>query len=253
MDLKRRFREIAPQDVSDLARSVRKRLGGWRHRGDTYECPICRKSYGSLLPAGDRPDAICPGCRSMERHRKMVLVLERATSVLEQRQRVLHIAPEPALRRWLAQHASIDYVNADLMRRDVDMQLDITRMDLPDGSFDGIICSHVLEHVDNDIRALQECARVLRPGGWALLNVPCEPGRELTYEDRSITTEAGRLAAFGQNDHVRIYGRADFLSRVRHAGFTCTDDFPISAEESERFRLTSTPDWDAIVLARLAP
>lgn len=202
-----------------------------------------------MLPAGERVDALCPGCRSAERHRKMALILARKTPALERTQRILHIAPEPALRMWLSDLPTVEYVCADLLRGDVDLRLDITDMDLPDGSFDGVICSHVLEHVDDDIAAMREFGRVLRPGGWALLNVPHEPGREATYEDSSITTEAGRLAAFGQEDHVRIYGRDDFLNRVTKAGLEFVDSFPITPDEVSRYRLEATPDADLIVLA----
>jgi len=249
VDLKRRLRDAVPRPVADRAREVRKLVSGWKHRGDRYECPICRRSYGSMLPAGSRVDALCPGCRSAERHRKMALVLARVTPALTEPQRILHIAPEPALRMWLEAQDTVDYVCADLLRGDVDLRLDITRLDLPDDSFDGVICSHVLEHVDEDVLAMREFARVLRPGGWALLNVPHEPGRATTYEDPSITTAEGRLAAFGQEDHVRIYGRDEFLERVSRAGLSYVDSFPITPAETARFRLEATPDFDVIVIA----
>jgi SAM-dependent methyltransferase len=237
-----------PRGMADQARRVRKVASTLAHRGDRYACPICQQGFGSFLPAGGRVDALCPGCRSAERHRKMALILTRATPVQTTPQRILHIAPEPALRTWLSRLGTVDYVCADLLRGDVDLRLDITAMDLPDASFDGVICSHVLEHIDDDVAALRELRRVLRPDGWALLNVPHEPGRDTTYEDPSITSPEGRLEAFGQDDHVRIYAREDFTGRVTKAGFSYVDTFPISAAEVERFRLEASPDFDLIII-----
>lgn len=179
----------------------------------------------------------------------MVLILERTTPALSQPQRILHIAPEHALRGWLSRSPTVDYVCADLLRGDVDLQLDITEMRLPDASFDGVICSHVLEHVDDDVAALREMGRVVRPGGWLLLNVPYEMGRSQTYEDPTITSPEGRLAAFGQEDHVRIYARDDFTKRLALAGLSYVDTFPITPTEVDRFRLQADPDFDLIVVA----
>jgi SAM-dependent methyltransferase len=119
------------------------------------------------------------------------------------RKSVLHFAPPWAVEKRL--RASLaGYWTADIQRPDVDMQLDITSLPFADNTFDGIICSHVLEHIVNDRRAMKEMSRVLDADGWALIVVPMTAGQ--TFEDAMIVEPAARLAAFGQADHVRRYG-----------------------------------------------
>lgn len=129
---------------------------------------------------------------------------------------MLHFAPEPLMIPWLVS-LSADYLNVDLhhpaMRR-----MDITAIDLPDRSRTLVWCSHVLEHVPDDRRALSEVFRVLEPGGTLVIQVPIRD--EKTYEDPSVTDDAGRLEKFLQEDHVRLYGR-DLVRRIEDAGFAC--------------------------------
>jgi SAM-dependent methyltransferase len=115
--------------------------------------------------------------------------------------------------------------------------MDITDIHYPDNSFDVIYCSHVLEHVTDDRKAMRELARVLKPGGWALIAVPFffAPGktvfRDRTFEDPKVTTPAEREGVYGQNDHVRAYG-LDFPDRLRESGFDVTVvTFPSSFSE----------------------
>jgi SAM-dependent methyltransferase len=131
--------------------------------------------------------------------------------------RLLHFAPEWCF-RYTALPERLEYVTTDLDPAKGDLALDIRSLDLPGGSFDAIICSHVLEHVDRDRDALAELRRVVAPRGWLLLMVPQDLGRAETYEDPAITDPAARRAAYWQHDHVRLYG-ADFAARVAHAGF----------------------------------
>ncbi len=98
------------------------------------------------------------------------------------------------------------------------VRMDITDIQFPENSFDAIICNHVLEHVIDDYKAMTELHRVLKPGGWAILQVPISLSLDKTYEDFSITTARGREEAFGQDDHVRIYAK-DYASRLEQAGF----------------------------------
>jgi predicted SAM-dependent methyltransferase len=120
--------------------------------------------------------------------------------------KVLHFAPEPLLSPML-KFASNQYLTADFARDDTDLQLDMCDMQvLEDSSIDLIIACDVLEHVSNDTSAIKELFRVLKPNGWAILTVPQKDGLAQTFEDNSITTESGRLEAFGQEDHLRIYG-----------------------------------------------
>jgi len=132
------------------------------------------------------------------------------------KQKVLHIAPEDLLIPWLVSLSS-DYVSGDLYNQAM-RRMDITRIDLPDASQTLIWCSHVLEHVPDDRKALSEFLRVLTPGGILVLQVPI--AGETTYEDASITTEGQRLEKFLQEDHVRLYG-LDLARRIESSGFQC--------------------------------
>jgi SAM-dependent methyltransferase len=129
---------------------------------------------------------------------------------------VLHVAPEPQFEVRLREALGTGYVTADLYDPRVMVKMDITAIEMPDDSFDVILCSHVLEHVDDDRRAMRELHRVLKPDGWALLLVPIS-GRE-TYENPDIIDPDERTKHFGQHDHVRRYGN-DYVERLRESGF----------------------------------
>lgn len=182
-------------------------------------CPLCERSAWRFeaLRAGSPDRGRCPHCGSLQRHRLLWLYLRDHTDLLHApRKRVLHWAPEPALGDRLAATEAIDYVSADLEPGAAELVLDISDIDLPDDSVDVVICVHVLEHVPDDRRALRELRRILRPGGWAVLQVPIQVTE--TDEDVTETSPAVRLERFGQEDHVRRYGE-DFFDRVRDAGF----------------------------------
>jgi ubiquinone/menaquinone biosynthesis C-methylase UbiE len=98
------------------------------------------------------------------------------------------------------------------------MRSDLTALPLRDGACDVVICCHVLEHVPDDLRGMREIFRVLKPGGWAILQVPIALGQSETFEDWSITSSSQRERMFGQSDHVRLYGR-DYRNRLEAAGF----------------------------------
>ena len=126
------------------------------------------------------------------------------------------ITPEPNLSSWLRSKVKLEYVLADLRsRNDVDLNIDLTKIPFPKSTFDAIICNHVLEHISNDRIAMAELFRVLKPNGWAMLQVPISFHLAATYEDFSITDPMDRERAFGQIDHVRIYAM-DYVDRSRH-------------------------------------
>ena len=129
---------------------------------------------------------------------------------------ILHFAPENALRRALRDNPG--YETADLVQRGVTHQVDITRLPMDGETYDVVIANHVLEHIDDDRKAIQEIFRVLRTDGIALLTVPLNPTRQETYEDASITDPVGRAAHFNAPDHRRYYG-LDFKDRLAEAGF----------------------------------
>jgi SAM-dependent methyltransferase len=179
-------------------------------------CPVCDARFARFAPSHRGERSACPRCGSLQRHRLAWLYLRPR---LPAAGRVLHLAPEEGLRRRLAALPGIEHVGADLEPRPGDLAIDLTATGLADASFDVVLCIHVLEHIPDDRAALREIARVLRPGGWALVQVPLL--RERTDEDPAVTDPAQRLARFGQVDHVRVYGY-DFLDRVHEAGLRVT-------------------------------
>ena len=189
-----------------------------RVRGERHRCPVCRAAFDRFLPVGDPPRALgaCPVCHARARHRFAWVFLERATDLFDGRpRRLLHLAPERCFVPRLRRLPGLAYLSADLDCPWAERQADITALPFPDRSFDALLCSHVLEHVPDDRRALGELARVLCPGGWALLAVPLSPGP--TREDPAATTPEARRLLHGHPGHVRLCGE-DYLERIRAAG-----------------------------------
>lgn len=214
-------------------------------------CPVCNTKTDEFLPfAGDprkqqRPNAKCASCGALERHRLVWLYLLNETDLFlgSKRKRILHVAPEPALFSKLRQEPLLDYVSADLdptFARGEMETMDITSIQHPAESFDVIYCSHVLEHVPDDRKAMREFARVLKASGWAIILVPVL--RAVTEEDSSVTDPAERSRRFGQIDHVRAYG-PDFADRLADAGFDVTVDYyprQIGPVRTDRYGLFPT-------------
>jgi SAM-dependent methyltransferase len=185
-------------------------------RGDRHECPCCGAGHARFIRRGD--SLLCPRCRSLERQRTLWLYLRDELGVERSSERVLHLAPEAPLVRRLRAIPSLSYETADLVPRPlVDRTLDARALPFADDSLDLIICSHVLEHIPEDVQVARELARVLAPGGQALVQVPVDPSLARTFEDPAIVAPAEREAAFGQADHVRIYA-PDVIERLRAGG-----------------------------------
>jgi SAM-dependent methyltransferase len=146
------------------------------------------------------------------------LFLERETDLFERPGSLLHIAPEYALQQRLSRLPGLRYLSGDLDSPLADRELDVMDLPFEEGSFDFLICNHVLEHVADDRRALAEIHRVLAPGGWAILMCPVDGRRATTLEDPAAATPAERHRRFGQADHLRLYGR-DYAVRLAEAGF----------------------------------
>jgi SAM-dependent methyltransferase len=202
-----------------VMRHGKRALNRVRYFGQARYCPVCDNGARRFLPHGvvKRPEARCPMCGALERHRLMWLFFQRRTNLLDGTpKRMLHVAPEVGFQTKLTRAAGLDYLSADLLDPDVMVKMDITDIQYPDASFDVIYCSHVLEHVPDDRKAIREFHRVLRPTGWAVIQVPITA--EETFEDPTITDPAERERLFGQHDHVRRYG-PDYLDRLREAGF----------------------------------
>ncbi len=183
-------------------------------------CPICGTAALRFLPfrLARRRNAQCPACGSVERHRLLWLYLARHTDILRRRYRVLHTAPEACLEPILRSRPNLDYRSVDLFNPFADVAADLTDLPFADGAFDVVLSSHVLEHIPDDRAAIGELARVLRPGGWAVIMVPFDPDLPATIEGADIASPALRMARFGHPYHYRING-ADFVDRLAVAGF----------------------------------
>jgi SAM-dependent methyltransferase len=183
-----------------------------------------------------RPNAKCPRCGSLERHRALWIYLTDHSTLLAVPPEILHMAPEPSIERALRALPGVRYTAADLdpERRGI-IRADITALPFADASFDLILCNHVLEHVPADRAAMSELFRVLRPGGTAIIQNPVDARRAVTYEDPNVVTPEDRLREFGQRDHVRVYGR-DFRERLTATGFTLTVESPETWDDRRSMR-----------------
>lgn len=194
-------------------------------KGDKVHCPCCKRGFKTFLSYGviPRDNALCPWCLSLERHRILWKYLEDKTDIYSDKElKVLHFAPEWHFQERFKSSANIDYLSCDLdMPTAMDKQ-DITGLTYADASFDMIMCNHVLEHIPDDKKAMSELFRVLKPGGWAILQTPMSQNKD-TYEDDSITDPKEREKHFGQNDHVRLYG-LDKKERLESVGFDVSID-----------------------------
>lgn len=194
-------------------------LRGFRYRGDSVECPCCGSTFSRFLPHRGRSRAKCPRCGALERHRLLWVFLEEETDLFERPGSMLHIAPEYAFLRRLSQLAGLRYVTGDFDSALANHKLDVMDLPFENKSFDWLICNHVLEHVEDDRRALSEIHRVLKPSGWAILMSPVDNRRLDTFEDSSVVTPEDRHRVYGQSDHARLYG-CDYGERLAGSGFT---------------------------------
>ncbi len=201
--------------------------------GSQRLCLLCGAKRKSFLPTGSRskvlekykvigggyrPDVICPGCRSSNRERLMYFFLKGKKMFEKRGIKILHFAPEKQLQQKLIEIPGVEYISGDNDLKRSSTKIDVRAISYPENYFDVVICSHVLEHVIEDVQAMGEFYRVLKPGGFAIVQVPISPILTKSYEDISIVDPANRELAFGQNDHVRVYGQ-DFFERLRSVGF----------------------------------
>jgi SAM-dependent methyltransferase len=223
--------------VRGSARDAQFAALGLRGRGGDHACPCCGRAIGRFVRRGALE--ICPRCRSHARHRVMALYLRRLDLAGA---RVLHLAPERSIHTYLQRLPDVDYVTGDLEPgRFVRRRVDARDLPFPPRRFDLVVCSHVLEHIHEDTLVISEFARVVGPGGSALIQVPVDHALGETYEDPAVTAPAARRAAFGQEDHVRVYGR-DVESRFRSVGVEVTRvavEQIADAEELRRFGVDS--------------
>lgn len=184
--------------------------------------PIDGKGFRKFLPYGyenPREGVLSPSTLSLERHRLLWLYLQNETNFFKDNLKVLHFAPEQAFHKRFQELKNIEYTTTDLNSPIADVKADICNLPFKDGSYDVILCNHVLEHIPDDVQAMKELYRVMKPGGWGIFQIPQDLTREKTFEDNRITDKKERARIFGQYDHVRIYGR-DYFEKLRGMGFS---------------------------------
>ncbi|SEF69653.1 class I SAM-dependent methyltransferase [Flavobacterium urumqiense] len=218
-------------------------------KGNTFTDPIDGKSFKMFLPYGygtQRNNVLSPSTLSLERHRLLWLYLNEETDFFQSQLasdstvsnpkkiklrdaetnsalKVLHFAPEQAFYKLFRNQKNLDYTTTDLFSPLADVKADICDLPFEDNQYDVILCNHVLEHIPDDTKAMQELYRVLKPGGMAILQIPQDLSRTTTFADDTITDQKERAKIFGQYDHVRIYGR-DYFDKLRSIGFKVIEE-----------------------------
>ncbi|RZN82790.1 MAG: class I SAM-dependent methyltransferase [Winogradskyella sp.] len=211
-------------------------------RGHTFTDPIDGKSFKSFLSYGygkQRDNVLSPSTLSLERHRLLWLYLQNETDFFSAKKKVLHFAPEQCFLKRFRKLNNLDYTTTDLLSPIADVKADICNLPFDDNSYDIILCNHVLEHIPDDTKAMEELYRVMKPGGYGIFQIPQDLNRETTFEDDSITDKVERAKIFGQYDHVRVYGR-DYFDKLRSIGFKVEEvDYTskLSDKDVEKFCL----------------
>lgn len=214
------------------------------YKGNKVECPVCERSFSKFLSYGSnvahREGVLCPYDLTLERHRLMWLYLKNNSNFFTaEKLEVLHIAPEQCFHKRFKEQKNLNYLTGDLVSPIADLHFDLHSIPLEDNRFDVVFCNHVMEHVDDALQCMKEVYRVMKPGGWAIMQVPQDFSREETYEDKSITSPEEREKHYWQKDHVRLFGK-DYPRWLEKAGFSVQEFDPkkeIGNELIERYRL----------------
>ena len=205
-------------------------------RGNKFTDPIDGKSFSTFLPYGYnnlRKNALSPSTFSLERHRLLWLYLKNETDFYSRKIKLLHFAPEQAFYKRFKKLSNIDYDTIDLDSPIAKIKADICDLPIKDNTYDFILCNHVLEHVLEDKKAINELYRVLKKDGVGIFQVPIDMKRKKTFQDNSITDKKERNKIFGQYDHVRVYG-VDYFIKLKNAGFKVEEiDYTRSLSNAE--------------------
>ncbi|WP_460518099.1 class I SAM-dependent methyltransferase [Cyclobacterium sediminis] len=216
------------------------------YKGSTVTCNICQKGFRKFLPYGRkaRENALCPNCLGLERHRLMWLFLQKETDFFTAPQSVLHVAPELCFLGRFKKLKNLEYITGDIESPLADVKMDIHQIPFEDNSFDVVFCNHVMEHVEDDIKACTEINRVLKPNGWGIIQSPVYE-QEVTLEDESITDPKERERVFGQSDHVRKYGK-DYAKRLSQSGLMVSENNFVKQLPEEIIKKYALPEKEII-------
>ncbi len=214
--LKKLAKNVLPETYLYEHERFLRSIFAFSYRGKKHHCKICDHKLSKFINLNER-DLLCPFCGSRARTRRLYANLIN-DSLLSGK--ILHFSPSRGLYKELKKNTDIEYFSTDFENEFIaEYRFDITQIDCEDNAFDLIICYHILEHILEDQKAMQELHRVLKPNGVCLIQTPFKNGFDI-YEDATITSKEDRLKAFGQEDHVRIYSIEGLVARLKSNHFS---------------------------------
>lgn len=246
-------------------KKIRNNLFKLLHPGNKYYCLYCNKTYGKFIHEGVKAGVFkkytiagggyktntrCPNCGSVDRARLLALFFKLRTDAFYKKTDILHISPNKSIADLLCKYSNINHVvgalEPDEFKKYNPIRMDVQKIDLCDNQFDIVICCHIIEHVADDDSAIREIYRILKPKGFAVLQVPLALNLRKTLEEKSLKTSKERKTAYGQTDHLRLYG-IDYFDKLNSAGFRIVRDNPfdnkwLCEQELEKHRLDRIED-----------
>jgi SAM-dependent methyltransferase len=213
--LKKYIKLLIPENARINIRYFMFKIRALIYSGNNYTCNCCGKNFRKFLTYGNIPrqNAACPYCNSLERNRVLWFYLQDEIGIESARIKLLHFAPERILKENIKKLKNIDYTNADINPILADEVVDIMNINYPDNTFDLILCSHVLGHVPDEKKGVDEMYRVLKKDGIALILTVIDNNTENTFENEVIISEKERLLHYGEKDLLRKHGQ-DFKKRL---------------------------------------
>lgn len=190
-----------------------------KNKGNKYSCPICKGNFSKFLKENYTSD--CPKCGAGSRHRALYLYLENKTSFFNSNLKLLHFAPEYCFHKRFDKMKNIEYFSADINSTRAKLNIDIRKIPFKNEIFDVVLSCYVLEVIDDDIMAMKELYRILKPDGWSIHNVPIDNSLNKSFENSEIKSYEDKIKYFGRWDHTRIYG-LDYVERLKSVGFDVT-------------------------------
>ena len=241
--IKKIYKRLVPEKERIHIHLFINRMTSIFYRGNTYYCNCCNRSFRKFKPKGNtlvqRANAECPYCGSLERIRNLLFYVENETDLLTGHYRLLHFAPEWPLLPIFKKNKNLDYITADINPNVAEYPIDITNIPFPDHSFDSIICSHVLGHVKDEKKAIEELYRVLKADGVALIASLIDLKNPHTFETDEADTPRKRLQYYSEPDLLRLHG-TDFGERLAQGGFrveTINYPFRLGKEMMQKYAL----------------